>query len=53
MNEEEKMERLMKVITKIFTQAYPRKGNIHNALKMMELVAERRCLVLMLDNFQP
>ena len=41
MNEEEKSERLMKVIKKIFTQAYPRKGNIHNALKMMELVAEK------------
>ena len=51
MNEEEKMERLMKVITKIFTQAYPRKGNIHNALKMMELVAEKEMFGAYAGNF--
>ena len=41
MNDEEKMERLIQLITHIFMQTYPQKGNTHNALKMMELVAEK------------
>ena len=41
MNEGEKMGHLIKVITHIFTQASPLKDKNHNALKMMELVAEK------------
>ena len=40
MNEEGEMKYLIQLITYIFTQAYPQKDNTHNALKMMDLVAE-------------